>query len=118
LRETRVPPIAAMRELGVPMAVATDLNPGTSPLRSLRLGISMACTLFRLTPEEALRGATVNGARALGLSDRGRLVAGQRADCVIWNIREPAELAYWIGGALAQRVFAGGREMACHGDRS
>ncbi|HET9836315.1 MAG TPA: imidazolonepropionase [Rhodanobacteraceae bacterium] len=110
LRETRVPPLDAMREHGVPIAVATDLNPGTSPLRSLRLAISMACTLFRLTPEEALRGATVNAARALGLSDRGRLATGQRADLAAWNIREPAELAYWIGGALAQRVFAFGRE--------
>ncbi|MGN6728884.1 MAG: imidazolonepropionase [Rhodanobacteraceae bacterium] len=118
LRENRVPPIPAMREHGVPMAVATDLNPGTSPLRSLRLAISMACTLFRLTPEEALRGATVNAARALGLPDRGRLVAGQHADCVVWNIREPAELAYWIGGALARHVFAGGLEMACRGDHS
>ncbi|HET6905410.1 MAG TPA: imidazolonepropionase [Rhodanobacteraceae bacterium] len=111
LRETRVPPVAAMRKHGVAMALATDLNPGTSPLRSLRLAISMACTLFRLTPEEALRGATVNAARALGLSDRGQLVVGQRADLAIWNIREPAELAYWIGGALAQRVVASGREL-------
>src|SRR5690348_1577952 len=111
LRETRVPPVEAMREHGVPIAVATDLNPGTSPLRSLRLAISMACTLFRLTPEEALRGATVNAARALGLSDRGRLAAGMRADFAAWDIGEPTELAYWIGGALARRVFAGGREI-------
>ena len=101
LRETRVPPVDAMRQHGVAMAVATDLNPGTSPLRSLRLAVSMACTLFRLTPEEALRGATVNAARALGLSDRGRLATGQRADLVAWNIREPAELAYWIGVGTA-----------------
>jgi imidazolonepropionase len=112
LRETRAPPVEAMREYGVPMAVATDLNPGTSPLRSLRLAISMACTVFRLTPEEALRGTTVNAARALGLSDRGQLAAGKRADLVLWDIREPAELAYWIGGALAQRVFAGGCELS------
>lgn len=111
LRETRMPPVDAMREHGVAMAVATDLNPGTSPLRSLRLAISMACTLFRLTPEEALRGATVNAARALGLADRGRLQVGQRADLAVWNIREPAELAYWIGGTLAQRVFASGKEL-------
>ncbi|MGN6312403.1 MAG: imidazolonepropionase, partial [Rhodanobacteraceae bacterium] len=111
LRETRIPPVAAMREHGVAMAVATDLNPGTSPLRSLRLAISMACTLFQLTPEEALRGATVNAARALGLSDRGRLAAGQRADLAIWDIREPAELAYWIGGVLTKRVFADGCEL-------
>jgi imidazolonepropionase len=110
LRETRLPPIEAMRRHGVPMAVATDLNPGTSPLRSLRLAMSMACTLFRLTPDEALRGATVNAARALGLDDRGTLVAGQRADLVVWNARHAAELGYWIGGGLAARVFAGGAE--------
>jgi imidazolonepropionase len=108
LRETRLPPIEALREHGVPMAVATDLNPGTSPLRSLRLAISMACTLFRLTPEEALRGATVNAARALGLRDRGTLAFGQRADLVVWHARRPAELAYWIGGGLAARVFVHG----------
>ncbi len=111
LRETRLPPVAAFREHGVPMAVATDLNPGTSPLLSLRLAMSMACTLFRMTPVEALRGATVNAARALGLHDRGVLAAGQRADVVIWNARQPAELAYWIGGLLAHRVIAGGREQ-------
>lgn len=108
LRETRLPPTDALREHGVPMAIATDLNPGTSPLRSLRLAMGMACTLFRLTPEEALRGATVNAAQALGLRDRGMLAVGQRADVAVWNARKPAELAYWIGGALAARVFAGG----------
>ena len=112
LRETRLPPVAAFRERGVPMAIATDLNPGTSPLRSLRLAMNMACTLFRFTPEEALRGATVNAARALGLADRGTLSNGQRADVVVWNARQPAELAYWIGGALASRVFARGTELA------
>ncbi len=111
LRETRMPPTAAFRERGVPMAIATDLNPGTSPLRSLRLAMNMACTLFRFRPEEAVRGATVNAARALGLTDRGTLAAGQRADVVVWNARQPAELAYWIGGALASRVFAGGAEL-------
>lgn len=111
LRETRTPPVAAFREHHVPMAVATDLNPGTSPLRSLRLAMNLACTLFRLTPEEALRGATVNAARALGLADRGTLAVGKRADVVVWQVRKPAELAYWIGGALASRVFAGGVEL-------
>ena len=101
----------ALREQRVAMAVATDLNPGTSPLRSLRLAISMACTLFRLTPDEALRGATINAAAALGLRDRGTLATGQRADVVVWDARSPAELAYWIGGALASRVFAGGAEI-------
>jgi imidazolonepropionase len=108
LRETRLPPIAALREQAVPMAVATDLNPGTSPLQSLRLAMSLACTHFRLTPEEALRGATVNAARALGLHDRGRLVPGQRADFVQWDIQHPAELAYWLGGATAHAVHVGG----------
>lgn len=112
LRETRLPPIAALREHGVPMAVATDLNPGTSPLRSLRLAMSMACTLFHLTPDEALRGATVHAAHALGLHDRGTLATGRRADLVVWNVHEPAELAYWIGGELAARVFVGGNEVA------
>lgn len=112
LRESRQPPIAALRERGVPIAVATDLNPGTSPLRSLRVAMSMACTLFRLTPDEALRGTTVNAASALGLPDRGTLAVGQRADCVVWNARQPAELSYWIGGRLARQVFAGGREVA------
>jgi imidazolonepropionase len=111
LRETRAPPITAFREHGVAMAVATDLNPGTSPLRSLRLAMNMASTLFRLTPAESLRGATVNAARALGLDDRGVLAAGRRADIVVWNAHQPAELAYWIGGSLAARVFAGGREI-------
>ncbi len=108
LRETRRPPVAALRGRGVPMAIATDLNPGTSPLRSLRLAMSMACTLFRLTPEEALRGATTNAACALGLADRGVLIPGRRADVVVWDAHQPAELAYWIGGGLATRVFAGG----------
>lgn len=111
LRETRMPPIDSLRKHKVPMAVATDLNPGTSPLRSLRLGINMACTLFRLTPEEALRGVTVNGARALGLADRGVLAHGMRADLVVWDVEKPADLAYWIGGMLASRIFAGGTEI-------
>jgi imidazolonepropionase len=111
LGETRLPPVALLREHGVPMAVASDLNPGTSPLLSLRLAMGMACTLFRLTPLEALRGATVHAARALGLSDRGTLAPGQRADFVLWNVREPVELAYWIGGRLAHAVFASGNAM-------
>jgi len=110
LRETRLPPIDAFRAHGVAMAVATDCNPGTSPLASLRLAVNMACTLFRLTPEEALRGVTVNAARALGLDDRGRLAAGLRADFALWTAQHPAELAYWIGGLMPSRVFAGGRD--------
>ncbi len=112
LRDTQLPPIEALRRHGVPMAVASDLNPGTSPLLSLRLAMNMACTLFRLTPEEALRGATVHAARALGLADRGTLAAGQRADFVLWPVRRPAELCYWIGGTLASAVYAGGARIA------
>ncbi|GAB2784504.1 imidazolonepropionase [Dyella kyungheensis] len=112
LRETELPPIAGLREHGVAMAIATDCNPGTSPLLSLRLAAGMACTLFRLTPEEALRGVTVHAARALGLSDRGTLQAGQRADLDVWNVKQPAELCYWIGGQVLRNVFIGGHSQA------
>jgi imidazolonepropionase len=112
LRETRVPPIDDFRVHGVPMAVATDCNPGTSPLLSLRQAMQLACTHFRLTPEEALRGATAHGARALGFDDRGVLRTGLRADFVHWRVREPAELCYWLGGALARGVFVGGTRVA------
>jgi imidazolonepropionase len=108
LRETKLPPVDALRSHGVPIAIATDCNPGTSPLLSLRLAANMACTFFRLTPEEALRGITVNAARALGLSDRGTLAVGKRADLVVWNAKQPAELCYWIGGGLARQVWIGG----------
>ena len=113
LRDTQLPPIDALRANAVPMAVASDLNPGTSPLLSLRLAMNMACTLFRLTPEEALRGATLYAARALGLADRGRLAPGLRADFVLWDIGQPADLCYWIGGSLARRIVVGGRTIAC-----
>ncbi len=112
LRETTLPPLDLLRTHGVPMAVATDCNPGTSPLLSLRQAMQLARIHFRLTPEEALRGATVHGARALGCEDRGVLRAGLRADFVHWRIRQPAELGYWLGGALADAVFAGGRRLA------
>ena len=108
LRETRLPPIDLLRDHRVPIAVASDCNPGTSPLLSLRLAAGMACTLFRLTPEEALRGVTVHAARALGLADRGTLALGQRADLVAWNVRAPAELCYWVGGELVREVWLGG----------
>jgi imidazolonepropionase len=108
LRETKSPPLEAFRRHGVAMAVATDCNPGTSPLLSLRLAMNLACTLFRLTPEEALRGATVHAASALGLKDRGQLAVGTRADFVRWRIGHPAELSYWLGGELARSVYAGG----------
>ena len=112
LRETKHPPIDLLRQHGVPMAIATDCNPGTSPLLSLRLAAGMACTLFRLTPQEALRGVTVNAARALGLHDRGTLAPGQRADLVVWNVKQPAALCYWIGGALVRAVLVGGESVA------
>ena len=97
LRETKLPPIALLREVGVPLAIATDCNPGTSPCTSLLLMLNMACTLFRLTPEEALAGVTRNAARALGLADRGVLIEGKRADFVVWDAQHPAELAYAMG---------------------
>jgi imidazolonepropionase len=112
LRETKLPPLDLLRAHGVPMAVATDCNPGTSPLLSLRQAMQLACTHFRLTPEEALRGATVHAARALGCGDRGMLRVGMRADFVHWRIGQPAELGYWLGGALADAVFAGGQRIA------
>lgn len=111
LRETQLPLIASLREHGVAMAVASDVNPGTAPVLSLRHAMNMACTLFRMTPEEALRGATVNAARALALTDRGTLEPGKRADFVVWEVDHPAELAYWIGGDLARRVVAGGHSV-------
>jgi len=112
LRETRLPPLDPLRAHGVPMAVATDCNPGTSPLLSLRHAMQLACTHFRLTPEEALRGATVNAARALGLADRGLLRVGMRADIALWRVARPAELCYWLGGQLLEASWAGGRRLA------
>ena len=109
LRETKLPPLDEFRAHGVAMAVATDCNPGTSPLLSLRQAMQLACTHFRLTPEQALRGATLNAARALGLQDRGVLRVGLRADFVQWRVRQPAELGYWLGGQLATAVYAQGR---------
>ena len=112
LRDTHLPPVAALRAAGVHMAVASDHNPGSSPGLSLLLMLNMACTLFRLTPEEALRGVTVHAARALGLPDRGQLLAGQRADFCVWNVAHPRELAYWFGVNPCQRVVAGGQERS------
>jgi len=108
LRETRLPPVATLRAAGVPMAVATDCNPGSSPLASLLLAMNMACTLFGLTPAEALSGVTSHAARALGLNDMGTLAAGQRADLAVWNVQHPAELSYRIGfNPLWKRIFGG-----------
>ncbi len=97
LGETRLPPIAAMRELGVPVAVASDCNPGTSPICSIRTAMMLAARQFRLTPEECLAGTTRVAAQALGLADRGTLEIGKRADIAVWNISHPRELAYWVG---------------------
>lgn len=111
LRETRLPPMEALRKHGVKIAIATDLNPGTSPGLSLRLMLNMACTLFRMTPEEALAGATLHAAQALGMADtHGSLEAGKVADFVAWNIERPADLAYWLGGDLDKRVVRHGVE--------
>jgi len=111
LKETRRPPVDLLRRHGVPMAVATDCNPGTSPVLSATLMLSMACTLFGLTPEEALAGMTVNAARALGLQrEIGTIASGKAADLCVWRVSRPAELAYWIGHPGPERRFIGGEE--------
>jgi imidazolonepropionase len=108
LRETQLPPIEDFRHHGVAMAIATDCNPGSSPLNSLLLAMNMACTLFRFTPEEALAGVTRHAAQALGLEDCGQLAIGRRADFAVWDIDQPAELAYRIGfNPLHSRYIAG-----------
>ncbi|MGD1325693.1 imidazolonepropionase [Pandoraea pnomenusa] len=109
LQETRRPPVDLLRRHGVDIAVASDLNPGTSPALSLRLMLNMACTLFGLTPEEALAGVTRNAAKALGmLETHGTIEAGKSADFVAWEIERPAELTYWLGGALPSRTVRNG----------
>jgi len=111
LRQQDPPPVAALREAGVPIAVATDCNPGTAPCTSILLALAMACTLFALTPEEALRGATANAARALGLAaDRGTLEVGKRADFALWEIERPAQLCYALGANPCVGVVHGGRQ--------
>ncbi|GFM66405.1 imidazolonepropionase [Pseudomonas cichorii] len=113
LRETQLPPMDALRKHGVPIAISTDLNPGTSPGLSLRLMLNMACTLFRMTPEEALAGVTLNAAKALGLDKtHGSLETGKVADFVAWNIERPADLAYWLGGDLDKRIVRHGVESS------
>lgn len=112
LREKQPPPVALLRQHQVPMAISSDLNPGTSPVLSLRLMMNMACTLFRLTPEEALAGVTCHAARALGISDRcGTLLAGKEASFVAWDVAHPAELSYWLGGTLSKQVIYQGEEV-------
>lgn len=109
LRETQPPPVAALRAAGVPMAVSTDCNPGTSPMTSLLLAMNMACTLWRLTPQEALAGCTIHAARALGLQDQtGSLAVGKRADFALWRIARPADLAYALGLNPCAGVVHGG----------
>ena len=115
LRETKLPPIAALRAAKVPMAVATDCNPGTSPMTSIRTAMNMACTLFSLTPDEALRGATINAAQALGLHDRGQLLVGKRADLALWAIDQPAAITHDIGSNLLVSRFVGGRHLPANG---
>lgn len=113
LRETQLPPMDALRRHGVKIALASDLNPGTSPGLSLRLMLNMGCTLFRMTPEEALAGVTLHAATALGLGDsHGSLEAGKVADFVAWQIARPADLAYWLGGDLPKRVVRKGHEIS------
>jgi len=110
LRETRKPPVDAFRRQGVPIAIATDSNPGSSPVSSLLLMLNMACTLFHMTPEEALAGATCHAAAALGRGDRvGTLEVGKQADFVLWDIDHPAELGYRIGFNPCHRVIKNGR---------
>jgi len=110
LRETRLPPVDRLRRHRVPMAIATDCNPGTSPCSSLLLMLNMACTLFRLTPEEALAGVTRHAAQALGLSDRGMLAPGLRADFVLWDVQRPAQLCYALGARPCGKVIFNGEE--------
>jgi imidazolonepropionase len=110
LRETKFPPLDEMRRLGVSFAIATDCNPGTSPLVSMLLALNLACTIFRVTPEEALAGATRNAARALGIADRaGTLSTGRVADFTVWDVERPAQLAYAIGGNPLYLLSRGGR---------
>ncbi len=115
LRETTPPPVAALRTAGVPMAVATDCNPGTSPMTSLLLAMNMACTLWRLTPQEALLGATIHGARALGLDGQiGTLEVGKVADLALWDIARPADLVYAMGSNPCRAVVNGGVVRVAH----
>ena len=110
LRETKQPPVQALRDAGVPIAVSTDCNPGTSPMTSLLLAMNMACTLFRLTPQEALAGATVHAAHALGIAQElGTLETGKLADFALWDIDRPGDLAYAIGARPCRQVVNAGQ---------
>jgi len=112
LRETVKPPIDALRAHGVPIALATDCNPGTSPVTTLPTVLNLACVLFGLTPEEAVAGVTRNAARALGLDDRGTLRVGMRCDLALWNVSSPAELCYWLGTSRCAGVIVNGSSLA------
>ncbi len=112
LKETQKPPVQALRDAGVAMAVATDMNPGTSPVASLLTCANMASLFFGLTVEEALQGITINGARALGLSDRGEIAVGKRADLTLWNMPSPASLIYELNGYRPHTILAGGKHVA------
>ncbi|MFT4993112.1 MAG: imidazolonepropionase, partial [Paraglaciecola sp.] len=105
------PPVAALREHSIPMAVATDLNPGSSPLASLLTAMNMASVFFGLTPEEALRGTTVNAARALGLKNKGQIDQGMDADLCLWDIEHPSELVYGINQNRPSDIWLGGRHV-------
>jgi imidazolonepropionase len=119
LRDTRPPPVELLRRERVPMAVATDLNPGSAPVASLLLAMNMACTLFRLTPLEALSGTTAVAARALGLqADVGTLEVGKRADFVLWNVERPADLSYAIGFNPCRGVVRAGSAVDVMGPRA
>jgi imidazolonepropionase len=112
LNETQQPPVRSMREHGVPIAIATDCNPGTSPITSLREAMALACRLFRLTPEECLAGTTRHAARALGLDDRGTIERGKRADLALWDISHPRDLSYWLGSRPLARLFVQGVDVS------
>ena len=112
LNETQLPPIGEMRGNGVPIAIATDCNPGTSPLLSVREAMALGCRLFELTPEECLAGATREAARALGLDDRGTIEVGKRADLAVWDIGHPRELSYWLGSQPLTGLYVSGRNVS------
>jgi imidazolonepropionase len=111
LNETQQPPIDNLRQRNVPIAIATDCNPGTSPLKSVTEAMALACRLFGLTPEECLAGTTREAARALGLNDRGMLQTGMRADLAVWDVDHPRDLSYWLGTAPLANLFISGRNV-------
>ena len=114
LGETRKPPVDRLRQLGVPIAIATDLNPGTSPLASIPAAMALASRLFGLTPEECLAGVTREAARALGLDDRGTIAVGQRADLAIWRFAHPRDLSYWMGANPLEGLLVEGLDFDLH----